>query len=195
MTALSNRRMAAACLALGLALVGAPRAARAVELGIAYYGETITHPGVKLGVGLPIAEGGWHLAYGAFNLGAFHHERNSDSVFANAELGYQLTFPIGLLVDVAIGAGYLHTFAAGPVYAVEGGAVRRVANLGQPLFMPSVSLGLGWRFVNGPGGGPLEVTVKPFFFTEYPRDHLLIGTVGLEVGLAWTLPARAGATR
>lgn len=185
-------RWAAACVACGLVLVGAPRSAQALDLSAAYYGDTITHPGLKLGAGVPLLERGQHLIFGAANLGYFHHERNSENLFANAEAAYRFTFSFGLYLDLALGAGYMHTFADGPIYTVEDGAVRRAANTGHPLFMPSAGLGVGYLLGPGPKGGPLTIYIESSFFGQYPRDHLFVGRLALEVGLAWTLPAPSG---
>jgi len=181
----------ASAIAWVLALVIAPGAAHAAEgaandrvsFTTAYLGEFLFHPGVLGGVDVRLTgtRRGGSLA-GAANLGGYVHVRNHVGVMADAELGYRFTFGSGLLVEGFAGLGYLHTFAAAPVYTVEDGKAEQVVDLGRPSFMPVVSLGVGWQLAS------LAPYVRVESFGQYPFNDHLLPHFALLVGARFDVP-------
>jgi hypothetical protein len=132
---------------------------------VALMGEFLLHPGVLVGVETPIA--GDHLLLAA-HAGTYVHVRNHVGARVDLEVGARHTTRSGMFVEGFAGVGYLHTFAASPVWVVEDGAASEIADAGQPSFMPSLTLGTGWQ----------GDRVSPFFrvqaFGQYPlKLHLL----------------------
>ena len=113
-----------------------------------YHGETISHPGIQLGVEKQLGGSEKFNSLFALSIGGYVHPRNNTSLFAQAQLGQRIFFRSGLFIDHFIGFGYLHQFVhGGATYEVlPNGAVVELKNHGQPKFKPSISFGTGYAF-------------------------------------------------
>lgn len=69
-----------------------PEAGR-LRLTLAYFGETLTHPGVTIGAERAFWRSGGHELLTTTNFGAYHHAGNHNGLFLNGELGYCFTSP------------------------------------------------------------------------------------------------------
>lgn len=163
---------------------------RSYEASFAYFGETYTHPGARLGLSTAFVEKGAHRFSGGLGLGGYYHARNSTSLFTALELGYRCTSGFGLYVELTAFAGYLHSFVDGAIYELRDGALQKAANVGRPFFMPGGSLGLGFDFKRVRGRFPVAVFLKQFAFGQYPLDHQWVPNIGVEMGIALSFPFR-----
>jgi hypothetical protein len=142
-------------------------------------GEFLLHPGVVAGLETPLTDrsaGGFELCL-AGDVGSYVHVRNHVGAFVDATVGGRHVGRSGFLAEAFVGAGYLHTFAASPVYTVTDGEVDRIVDAGRPAFMPTASLGVGLE----------REAFTPFFhvqgFGQYPFNHHLLPHVALVLGV------------
>lgn len=156
-----------------LALPEAPR----IPLTLAYLGETLLHPGIMVGTESRLWESGWHAIIGANNLGAYQHAGNHSGIFLNGELGYRLTFPVGLSAEALAGAGVLYTVLPGDVYLP--GQSEPSRDSGRPAFMPSASLGLGYAL------GDSRLFARLQAFGQYPYNTYTLMHLATQVGVTW----------
>jgi hypothetical protein len=141
---------------------------------VALMGEFLLHPGVLVGVETPIAGDNVLLAAHA---GGYVHVRNHVGARVDLEVGARHTAPTGLFVEGFAGVGYLHTFAAAPVWVVDDGGAHEIADAGHPAFMPTLTLGTGWQ---GPRVAPF---VRVQGFGQFPFNHHLLPHVALMLGV------------
>ena len=115
-----------------------------VAFKLDYFGELVLHPGLSLGTDYTLAEKRWITLHWDSELGGYWHRSNNTALFLKTSIGTR--FPIGsLFVDLNLGAGYMHSFAAGTIYqkSSEGG-LEKATNLGHSHFMPYTSFLIGW---------------------------------------------------
>jgi hypothetical protein len=152
-----------------------------------YFGEAGTRPGLVLGADFSLLQlGAPGELFARGQVGGFVHPRLYWSLFAGGELGARATASFGLRGELALGAAYLHTGLASPVYEVDGGGVTRVEDAGRPGFMPSVSFGAGCDFGRRTGV-PLAVMLRPVMYLQVPvNTSVLMHFAGL-VSFTYTL--------
>ncbi len=149
-----------------------------------YYGETVTHPGINLGIEYYPHQSVRHQMIIAGNIGGYVHPRNNTSLFIRAQWGQRLNFKSGLFLDQFVGLGYLHQFVhGGALYKVEpNGAVVETPNSGQPLIMPSFSLGTGYNFSKNNTHG-IKIYFRPEFFWKAPFNGYYLTHFAISTGI------------
>lgn len=128
---------------------------------------TPIHPGLQIGT-----EFGWrqskHLRlYPAINIGYIFHKRLFQGIYANAELGFDLTFDFGLNLKSSIGLGYMHTFTTQQEFQFKDGRYESGWDRGNSRLMPSLGLGLGYS-TNPRNPRSTELFVMYQGWLEYP---------------------------
>ena len=115
-----------------------------VAFKLDYFGELGLHPGLAVGIDYTLAKKNWVTIHWDTELGGYWHRWNNTSLFLRTTIGARI--PIAsMFVDLNLGAGYMHSFAAGTIYqkSREGG-LEKVVNWGHPHFMPNASFLIGW---------------------------------------------------
>ncbi|WNG33113.1 hypothetical protein F0U61_05400 [Archangium violaceum] len=154
-----------------------------LPLTVAYFGETLVHPGLTVGTELSLVRGDVGAVVLTGNLGGYVHPRNHVGLFASAEMGGRLTAPFGLYGELLVGAGYLHSFLQGPVYEVSrDGSVLPAADAGRPAVMPTASLGLGWDLQRN-GVAPLALFTRLTLFGQFPFNQRLLPHAAVQLGV------------
>ena len=156
-------------------------------LTAAYFGETITHPGLTVGLEYTFWEGRKINLVSSVNLGGYIHPRHHKAMFLELQGGLRRISSYGLYFDFLIGAGYFHTWADGDVYvANDQGDVEEISNVGRPHLMTNLALGIGWDFYKK-GSLPLKLFlhVKPLFI--YPVNQNLLIQGAIVAGGTWQL--------
>lgn len=159
------------------------------RLGVtgAYFGETITHPGVVGGVEFYAWENRWYKLIPASNVGFYLHPHSHGAAFVDLELGHRVTTRFGLYFDLFTGLGYLHSWPYGDIYRRnEAGAVERKPNLGHPKLMVDGALGLGWDFSKN-DLLPISAFARVVMFGEYPFNTRVALHGALMAGVTWRL--------
>jgi hypothetical protein len=165
-------------------------------LNISYFGEYLTHYGLKIGIEYPI----WikekvktkksskeipkqKLIFISGNIGGYFHKRNHIGIFVNSEIGYRKTRLRGFRYEFLIGLGYFHTFLQGDTYEVnDDGSVERIPLAGQANLMIPISAGIGYDF-KFCYNKPFNLYLKPGFFIQYPYNLAIAIRPTIEFGL------------
>ena len=92
-----------------------------------------------------------------------------------------------MFIDLSLGMGYMHSFAAGPVYqrSPEGG-LEKVANWGHPHVMPYTSFLIGW---DGTRKMKLPWTfhVGAEVYLQSSFNHIFLPHVAVKLGFTYKL--------
>lgn len=124
--------------------------AQGQSLRVGYYGETVTHYGLKVAYEHPLwqhtrprnqATKQFLLAPG---LAAYRHPHNHIGFILSPELTYRRIGRRGGLFDLSVAPAYFRYFLDGTTYRVNpSGDFERVRLAGGSAFMPTVSVGVG----------------------------------------------------
>ena len=158
------------------------------NVGAGYFGHTLTYPGLVL-------EAEWESAFQGkaalplrVNLGVFNHKRNSTGIFADINYGFRQYFKSGIFLEESIGVGALVSLLNNDAtYEVsEAGEITEVSNFAAIDFMPSISLGLGYKFSSGKIGTN-AVWLRPKVFWQLPHKSNSTYNAAIQVGFSHTI--------
>lgn len=163
----------------------------AQQYRVAYFGETITHYGARVGWENTLAANDRVRSNGSIrhellfsiNLSVFRHPNNHIGVALSPELGWRRTAQGGGIVQAAISAGLFRSFYEGKTYrTTPEGQLKRTPLAGQWGFMPGFSLGVG-RDLSVKGNLPLLVFANAHGLVQYPYNKTILLRPALEVGV------------
>lgn len=131
-------------------LVLAPGISSAQNLRLGYFGETITHYGLKGAYEVPLASsvssrnGAKRQLYGSLGIAGYRHPQNHLGVIVSPEIGFRRIGKRGALFEFAIAPSYFRYFLEGRTFeATSDGDFQRVRFAGGNAFLPTVSVGVG----------------------------------------------------
>lgn len=158
-----------------------------LSLKAAYYGETLRHPGMLIGIDYALFKNSWFSLHSDADLGFYVHRWNHIATFFKLSIGTRYTTNDGILFDFNIGAGYLHTFPDGTVYKKDNSNnLIKAASTGYPHFMPTVSFLFGWD-ASKRTKLPFSIYFGPEVFLEYPFNHGILPHAVITVGILYSL--------
>ncbi|MBV1861621.1 MAG: hypothetical protein KUG77_24595 [Nannocystaceae bacterium] len=164
-------------------------------LTVAYFGETITHPGLAVAGEAYLVENRWYKLIAAPQVGFYMHPHSHGAAFLELGLGNRATTRVGFYADIFLGAGYLHTWPWGDVYRRDrSGEVRRVRSPGFPHVKFDGAWGVGWDFSKN-DLAPVSVFARWVMFGEYPFNTVTALHGAMMVGATWRFGQRAGDAR
>jgi len=158
------------------------------KLTLSYFGETITHTGLNMGIEhYPFQSSKYKMILAA-NVGGYMHIRNNTSIFVRGQWGHRVTFGNGVFIDEFIGLGYLHQFThGGDNYEVlSNGAVIKTPNSGSPMIMPSIALGTGYDFSKKTKWNIIYF-LRPELFWKAPFNGYYLTHLSLNTGFIFKL--------
>ncbi|MCF2498883.1 MULTISPECIES: hypothetical protein [Dyadobacter] len=126
-----------------------PQLLHAQSLRLGYFGETITHYGLRLAYEKPIAtsisaRNAKRILYGSLGVSGYRHPQNHIGLIVSPEVGFRRIGKKGALFEFALSPAYFRYFLEGKTYeATSDGDFDRVRFAGGNAFMPTVSLGVG----------------------------------------------------
>lgn len=176
--------------ALVLALSGL-HAQTNLNLGAGYFGKQITYPGLVLEaevehmfseyVSLPIR----------LDLGGYVHPRHSTALFLDLNAGFRRYFKSGFFLEESVGVGVLETWLqSDAVYTVDdSGNPSESTRANPPVFMPSITLGLGYNLTQGSGKQNL-IWLRPKIYWELPHKTISTYNFALQVGFTHTIKSK-----
>ena len=137
--------------ALWLALLlAAPNVLNAQSLRLAYYGETITHYGLRVAYEEAVTgkvserNGATRMLYGSLGAAGYRHPQNHIGVILSPEVGFRRIGKRGALFELALSPAYFRYFLEGKTFeATSDSDFQRVRFAGGNAFMPTISIGLG----------------------------------------------------
>ncbi|MEM7370488.1 MAG: hypothetical protein AAF587_17895 [Bacteroidota bacterium] len=135
------------------------------------------NPAIMIGTEYVINDHPRHDWVVAANLGGYYHKYSQTAIFLNSEVGFRYHLN-RWNAQLRAGAGYAHTFYPGAEYRLIDGRPEKVNAAGAPTFMPSVSLGLGYRLSESEKAAEVSLlwmlaVDQPFSF--YTGLHQLVG--------------------
>lgn len=142
------------------------------QIKAAYFGETITHYGFKVGYDKSLRSREHNKTSGAHikkeilwggSLAAFRHPHQLAGLIASPEITWRRTGKRGGLIDVAFAPAYFRYFYEGKTYEYTGTAFRKIPLAGRSAFLPTLSIG---------GGRDLSVK-KQISFMWYYRVNVM----------------------
>jgi hypothetical protein len=162
---------------------------------VSYFGESITHPGLKFGMEFLLSGKNSHsktngkVVYRqltlAPNLGIYYHPGNHTAVFLNAEIGFRIIRPKGFMTQISAGAGYQRTFLAAKTYQInQQGEAQRVYLAGSDRFMPCMNITAG-KMMKGENSRIISYFGGIGAFLQYPFNNMWLPGLVLELGIAF----------
>ena len=174
-------------LAALLALPGPEACAQ--QLRVAYFGETVTHYGLKVAYEYPIISRikTRNSARKEFlftpGLAVYNHPDNHVGVILSPELAYHRTGRRGGTFEVGISNSYFRYFLAGKTFeADENGGFRRVKMAGRGAYLPTVSVGFG-RDLSIRKNRSLAWYAKLNLMQQRPYNASTLMRFGIECGI------------
>jgi hypothetical protein len=151
-----------------------------------YFGELVLHPGLTVGMDYTVAENKWATLHWDADLGGYWHRWNNASAFMKTTFGFRLTLG-SVFADLNLGVGYMHSWAAGPVYQrVEEGGVEKTANWGHPHLMPNASFLIGWDGSRRKNQR-WAVHAGPEVYLQSSFNHIFLPHVAAKIGFTYKL--------
>lgn len=162
------------------------QAQKNINIGAGYFGQFLTYPGVVLEfeseqmftekASLPLR----------VDLGYYSHARNHNGLFMDVNYGYRRYFDSGIFLEESIGIGVLKTsLNTDDAYEVaDDGSVSEVSKGIPADLMPSVTLGLGYKFKGA--GGANRIWMRPKMYWQFPYKRSAIYHVAMQVGFSHT---------
>ena len=158
-----------------------------LALKIDYFGELGLHPGLAVGLEYPLHKNSWFLLHWDNEVGGYYHKWNHTGVFARTSVGTRFTAPFGLYFDLQLGAGYLHTFVAGDTYVrTEKEELTQKSDGGDPHFMPSLVLLLGWDIAKN-RDLPLALHFGVDAYGQTPFNHSVLPHIAIRTGITYKI--------
>ena len=164
-------------------------AAQGQSLRLSYYGETVTHYGLKIAYERPL----WQQLKArnqatkqvllAPGLAAYRHPHNHLGFILSPELTYRRVGRRGGLFDLSVAPAYFRYFLDGTTYQInQTGDFERVRRAGGSAFMPTVSVGIG-RDLSVKHHLPLSWYTRLNLMQQRPYNTSQLIRFSLEVGL------------
>lgn len=182
------RHRLAVALCFTLLTVGAS----AQELRIAYFGETISHYGVKIGLAFPLLRTEKAKANGLVverelqfgpSLAIYRHPHHHVGVILAPELNWRRTGSRGGFYELGLAPSLYRYFLEADTYQVgDDGEFERVPLAGRFAFLPTVSVGLG-RDLSVRGGIPLAWYLRLDLMRQFPYNAGGLSRFALEAGI------------
>ena len=157
-----------------------------IALKMEYFGELVLHPGLSVGLDYTVTKNNWVTIHWDFDLGGYWHRWNNTSAFLKSSIGSR--FAIGsAFVDINLGAGYMHSWAAGDLYQrAKDGGVEKAANKGHSHFMSTASLLFGWDRSRRQKL-PWSIYFGPEVYLQSSFNHIFLPHVAAKLGITYKL--------
>ncbi|OIN60696.1 hypothetical protein [Arsenicibacter rosenii] len=147
---------------------------------------TDLNPGLRIGTEIYYRNRRRSQLFQTLNAGGYGHKQLQTALFVTTELGYR-KFIGGLFVEGLLGVGALGASYWLKQYQPDGNGGYQAASAFVVKAVPSVSLGVGYRFT---GANPVSVFVQEQAFGEVPfgfRGQPVLPHAALHVGMRMSL--------
>jgi hypothetical protein len=148
-----------------------------LQASIAYFGELITHPGVKLGINYTLKQKSKIKKSGkqinkSWITGAhatfYRHKFNHKALIFNGFIGRQRIGYAGFLMQLNFETGYMASFLDGEAYEWNGSTLQR-AKKGSSHFVFGFNGGIGWDFGKRTSL-PVTFAILPHLYIQAPYN-------------------------
>ena len=167
-------------------------------LSVSYFGETITHPGVKLGATYEIYT--WQklkmkrnetkkvtqkYIYISPSVGFFYHKDYQLGIFILPEFSYSRKNVKGNYFSFGIGTGYMETLVPNVYDLNPSGEIEKI-QAGYNYLLTNCSINFG-KDLNIKKDIPMHVFIKPQFMYASPNTPKGVWYFALETGIKYSL--------
>ena len=168
------------------------------SVSVSYFGEMISHPGIKLGADFVITK--WDKTrykdeefskvvnkslMVSPTLGMFYHRRYQTGLFIMPEAKYKRQNSNGRFFELGLGAGYLRTFIPKTFEVLENAEVKKTS-AGHNYFSTNYFLSFG-KDLSIKSDLPIAYFIKPQFMYAVPNFPKGTGYFALEIGIRYLL--------
>lgn len=162
-----------------------------VNLGGGYFGKHGTYPGFVIETELEHMYSDRASLPLQIDMGFFVQPRHSTGIFLDLNAGFRRYFKSGIFLEERVGIGVLETFLqSDAVYKVDdSGNVSEDSRANPPVFMPSLSLGIGCNLTQGSSKQNL-IWLRPKIYWELPHWGLSTWAFALQVGYTRSISVR-----
>ncbi len=147
----------------------------------------IEHPGVEMGYGFNWKNKRKHDWYQEIKFGYFYHRYVQHAFTFYTDVGYRYKFSPGWTVQVAIGAGYLHSIPATAKIKLDNdGEYKNTKGLGRAQVLGALNLSAGYT-MHPSGVRPAKIfaTYELFFQTPFVKSYVpLLPYNSLSIGFS-----------
>jgi hypothetical protein len=174
-----------------LALFSGLQAQINYNLGVGYFGQTLTHPGVVLEAEIEYKYSEVASIPLRLDVGFFVHPRNQTGLFLDLNTGMRRYFKSGLFLEESIGIGILQSFihSEGVFKVDESGSVTEASRANPVDFMPSLTLGIGYNLTRHSGKQNL-IWLRPKVYWQLPHKMKSTYNFALQVGYTHTIKSK-----
>lgn len=181
-----------------VALQGQAQFAKPESISVSYFGEMITHPGLKLSANFNLKE--WSKMKNADKkhskelgkslvlspaIGFYYHRRYQTGLFLIPEGKYRSLNQKGLFHEFGLGLGYLRTFVPN-TYEVTGNDEVRKVSAGHNYFATNFFFTIG-KDLGVAKEMPIAYFIKPQLMYAVPNFPKGVGYFVLEIGITYSL--------
>lgn len=174
---------------------------RPKSISASYFGETVTHPGLKFGVTYQLKcwdktktkkNGKKRIFQKSIELspviGVFYHKDYQTGLFVLPELSYSRKNAKGNFLTVGIGAGYMRTFIPNVYDLNSNGEIESIV-AGYNYFLTNYSITFG-KELSVKKMIPISIYIKPQLMYALPNATKGISYFALELGVSCNLPKK-----
>lgn len=163
-----------------------------------YFGETITHPGLKIGLTYQLKN--WDKTKTKKNgtkttiqrsldlnpsIGFFYHRAYQTGIFILPELSYTTKKANGNFLVTAIGCGYMRTILPNVYDLNSNGEIKKI-NVGYNYFLSSYALIFG-KDLSVKKNIPISIFLKPQILYALPNATKGVSYFAFELGVSYKL--------
>lgn len=164
------------------------------QVSLSYFGEMVTHSGIRIGLTTPISQqviskdagtsvnkawmAGGHLTF-------YRHPRNHSAVMLTASIGRQRIGASGFQIEVHMEGGYMLSLLDGEAFEWAGSEFA-AGSRGSSHLVFGFNGGAGWNF-NKTTDLPLSFMVSPHVYIQAPYNTFLIPRLALEASVSYSL--------
>ena len=164
------------------------------QISLSYFGESITHRGIRLGFSTPISQNlsateesstiqkGWVL--GGY-ITYYKHPRNHQGIMLTGAIGRQRVGESGFLTAINLEAGYMLSLLDGATFEWDGQNIVEASKSSSHAVF-GFNGGAGWDFKKS-SDLPISFQVVPHFYFQAPYNSLLAPRFALETKLSLLL--------
>lgn len=164
------------------------------QIRAAYFGETITHYGLKLAYDRPVFHRAFtnkrgnaiqHQFLVGGGIAFFRHPHQQKGLLLSPEVTWRRIGKRGGLFDVALSPAFFRYFYEGSTYEYVDGHFRKITLAGRNAFLPTLSVG-GGRDLAVSKNLPLMWYYRVHLMRQYPYNASTLTRFALEVGIVHT---------
>ncbi|MEO0470272.1 MAG: hypothetical protein AAF206_11665 [Bacteroidota bacterium] len=163
-----------------------------IRVSLSYFGELLVHPGIRLGVEMPISQSLTASSLGnrawvvGGHLTTYQHRRNHRALIISGSISRERINQAGLMSDIRLESGYMASFVDGESFSWQNGEIVE-SGTGSSHFYAGVNGSLGWDF-DKKSDLPLSVRIRPHLFIQAPFNSSLLLRAAGELQFTYHLP-------